>query len=103
MEDTLFSQIRVAVSKIPAGRVATYGQIAKMVGTRDARMVGWALHGNQDPKVPCHRAIRSDGTLAEGYSLGGWEEQRFRLEKEGVDFISDNKLNLAKYLWRPKG
>lgn len=99
----VFKNIRQITSTIPLGKVATYGQIAKIVGIRDARMVGWALHGNQDPKVPCHRVIRGNGTLAEGYSLGGVEEQRWRLEKEGVKFLSGNQLDLTRYLWKPKG
>src|SRR3989338_1029825 len=95
----MFNDIRQVVARIPKGRVATYGQIARMVGTVDARKVGWALHGNQDPKVPCHRVLRSDGTCAENYSLGGAREQQWRLEQEGVQFVSENRLDLRKYQW----
>jgi len=100
--NSIFEKIRTQTSKIPIGKVATYGQIAEMVGTKDARMVGWALHGNQNPKIPCHRVIHKDGTLAENFSLGGWQEQRFRLENDGVTFVTEKQVDLEKHLWHPK-
>ncbi len=96
--DGLFIKIREAVSKVPKGRVATYGQIASMVGISDARKVGWAIYGNKDPKVPCHRVVFSDGRLAPNFSLGGWREQKRRLNKEGVRFIGEAKVDLKKSL-----
>lgn len=100
--DGLFIKIREAVSKVPKGRVATYGQIASMVGISDARKVGWAIYGNKDPKVPCHRVVFADGSLAVNYSLGGYKEQRRRLKAEGLDFVEERKVDLAKYLWKGK-
>lgn len=67
----------------------TYGQVAKVLGTGDARKVGWALHANCNPQVPCHRVVKKDGSLAENYAHGGWQEQKRRLAKERVRFISD--------------
>lgn len=97
--DSLFTRIRSMVKKIPHGKVATYGQIAKMVGISDSRKVGWALWGNQDPKVPCHRVIKKDSSLAKDYSLGGWPEQKARLLKEGVTFKKENQVDLERYQW----
>jgi len=54
----LFDDIREVVRKIPKGKVSTYGDIAAMVGTTDARKAGWALHGNQDKTIPCHRVVK---------------------------------------------
>lgn len=99
MSDGLFNKIRKVVKKIPKGKVATYGQIAKMVGTADARKVGWALYGNQDPKIPCHRVVKKDGSLAENYSLGGWKEQANHLTAEGIKLEKPQKVNLTKYRW----
>lgn len=95
----LFSQIRNVVKKIPQGKVATYGQVARLVGISDSRKVGWALWGNQDPKIPCHRVIKKDGFLAKDYSLGGWEEQKRRLQKEGITFKAENQVDLEKHQW----
>lgn len=78
-----------AVAMIPAGKVGTYAQVAELAGAVGAaRAVGNALHLNTDTvKVPCHRVVRSDGTLGSGYAFGGPEMQRKRLESEGVVFI----------------
>lgn len=100
--DGLFVKIREVVSRIPKGQVATYGQIASLVGITDARKVGWAIYGNTDPKVPCHRVVFSDGSLAVNYSLGGYKEQKRRLEVEGIDFVEERKVDLARYLWKRK-
>lgn len=97
----LFVMIRRIVAKIPKGKVATYGQVARLVGTRDARKVGWALFGNNDPKIPCHRVVRADGTLAPNYSLEGWRGQKRRLVAEGVNFKKANQVDLTKHLWEP--
>lgn len=96
----LFDEIREVVKTIPKGKVATYGQVANLVGTKDARKVGWALHGNQNKSIPCHRVIRGDGTLAENFSLGGAKHQQELLEIDGVVFSTPKKVNLDKYLWQ---
>jgi len=96
---SIFEKIRKIVSRIPKGKVATYGDIATMVGIKDARIVGWAMRGNQNPKVSCQRVVQKGGYLAINYSLGGWQEQRHRLELDGVSFIGERRLNLKKYRW----
>ena len=77
----------------------TYGQIAKILGTRDARKVGWALHANRDRAVPCHRVVSKEGKLAVNFGWGGWREQERRLEREGVE-LTGTKVNLNSYLYR---
>lgn len=73
------------VEQIPLGQTLSYGQVADLAGT-SPRAVGRILHNNPDPdRYPCHRVIKSDGTLASGYVFGGREGQRKRLEDEGVD------------------
>jgi methylated-DNA-protein-cysteine methyltransferase related protein len=81
----IFNQIRALVKTIPAGKVTTYGQIAAIVGT-SPRVVGWALRGNEDMSLPCHRVVKKDGVLAANFSLGNWPEQRRRLQQEGLRF-----------------
>lgn len=93
---SFFERVYAAVKKIPKGRVSTYGRIAEMIGTRDARRVGHALHANTDPSCPCHRVVFSDGCLASGYAFGGAEIQRKKLEGEGITFTKDGTVDIMK-------
>ena len=95
----LFNEIYKAVNKIPGGRVAIYGQIAQMIGVRDARKVGWALHANTDRGNPCHRVVNRDGKLAKNYAFGGWEEQKGELLEEGVEFKNEVHVDLESCRW----
>jgi len=94
----LYEKVYEIVRAIPKGKVMTYGQIAKKLGTRDPRKVGWALHGNKDPKTPCHRVVSKEGRVAKNFAFEGEVEQRRRLEAEGVGFIDDVHVDLAKHL-----
>ena len=84
MTDRLFQEkIYKIVRKIPKGKVLTYKELAKLAGKpRAFRAVGNILNKNQDPKIPCHRVIRSDGRLG-GYNRGVYKK-RFLLQQEGV-------------------
>ncbi|MEK7521716.1 MAG: methylated-DNA--[protein]-cysteine S-methyltransferase [Patescibacteria group bacterium] len=95
-----FEKIRNQAAKIPEGKVSTYGDVAKAVDLRDVRKVGWALHQNKDTEsCPCHRVVNKDGRVAPGYAFGGPNEQRRRLEEEGVGFIDKECVDLEKYRW----
>jgi len=88
-------------SSIPKGKVATYGQLAKLAGKpKAARAVGVFMKNNPDaPIVPCHRVVASDGKLT-GYSgIGGIAQKKKILLKEGVTF-KNNKVNLALSKWK---
>jgi len=98
----LFEKVYKVIRKIPKGKVVAYGQIAKMVGTKDARKIGWALHANRDPDCPCHRVVSKDGRLAPNFAFDGPKEQRRRLEAENVPFKDDNHVDLKACLWQPK-
>ena len=97
-KDQVFEQVK----RIPKGKVATYGQISnqfKILNLKikiDARIVGWVLHANKDPKVPCHRMIKSDGRLG-GYS-GGAKKKEVLLRKEGVETINRKIKNFYCFL-----
>lgn len=102
-------KVFAAVRRVPRGKVATYGQIARMVGSpRSARYVGYALRGNSAPgsgegSVPCHRIVFKDGRICEGYAFGGPDEQRRMLEAEGVAFADDLHVDLKACLWDGRG
>ena len=84
--DGFFERVYEVVEQIPEGMVATYGQVAKLVGEpRKARYVGFALHVNPRPgEIPCHRVVFADGRICEGFAFGGAGVQRRLLEDEGV-------------------
>ncbi len=85
------------VSKIPKGKVITYGQISKYLKINSPRLIGQILHKNKDPKnIPCHRVVFADGSLSKNYAFGGLKKQREKLEKEGVGFNND-KVVLKNY------
>ncbi|MBI2097317.1 MAG: methylated-DNA--[protein]-cysteine S-methyltransferase [Candidatus Vogelbacteria bacterium] len=81
-DDLVFEVVRL----VPRGQVTTYGAIAKLTGL-GPRIVGQILHRNQRPrKIPCHRVVRSDGSLAAGYAFGGPTAQKKKLLAEGIIF-----------------
>jgi O-6-methylguanine DNA methyltransferase len=86
MTKTFKEKVLRIVGKIPKGEVLTYKQVAKLAGRPKAyRAVGNILNGNHDPKIPCHRVIRSDGRLG-GYNRGPKEKER-RLQAEGARMV----------------
>ena len=87
-----------ATKKIPRGKVATYKQIAEAVGhPKAARAVGNVLNKNTDPKVFCHRVVKSSGGVG-GYG-GGIQKKIDILTQEDVK-IENRKVDLKNYLWR---
>jgi O-6-methylguanine DNA methyltransferase len=95
------NQVYKIVSQIPKGKVATYGQIAKLAGkSKAARAVGALMRKNPyAPKVPCHRVVGYNGQLV-GYSgQGGIAKKKHLLISEGVTF-KKNRVSLAQFLWR---
>lgn len=101
MSENIFELIYEKVKKIPKGKVATYGQIALYVGNpRLSQVVGFALHSNPDPKtIPCHRVVNRFGETADAFKFGGGDKQRELLEAEGVEFLSDGRVNMEKCIW----
>lgn len=97
------ARIFAAVRRIPAGRVATYGQIAGLAGLAGhARQVGYALAALEDDSVPWHRVINAKGEVSPR-SDGDDHGQRTRLEAEGVVFDARGRVSLAEFRWRVEG
>lgn len=95
---TFFDQVYSLVQQVPAGYVTTYGDIARALGTRDARRVGHALHANPSGEVtPCHRVVTKDGQLSESYAFGGSLEQYGKLVREGVTFRDRTHVDLTMH------
>lgn len=88
-------------SSIPKGKVATYGQVARLAGNpASARAVGYYMRTNPDaPVVPCHRVVGRDGKLT-GYSgQGGILQKKKMLIAEGV-YFKNNQVNLSLSRWK---
>lgn len=94
-------QVFNLVKRIPEGKVVTYGQIAERLGQRRwSRQVGWALYQNNEGSgVPCHRVVDRNGRLAPNFAFDGAGEQKRRLLQEGVKFVDDMHVDLARCLW----
>lgn len=96
-----WEQIYSVVKQIPAGKVATYGQIATLAGYyRQARQVGYALHAVPSDDIPWHRVINAQGKISLNLEMGG-AVQRKLLESEGVVFSVAGVISLKAYQWRP--
>ena len=86
--------ILAAVRAIPRGAVASYGEVARRAGLpRRARMVARTLATADDPALPWHRVVRSDGRIAFAADSDGWKEQCARLRAEGVAVV-DGRVRL---------
>ena len=98
ISDSPTKRIYEAVKKIPKGKVATYAQVAELAGNKKmSRAVGNVLHKNPDPEnIPCFRVVNSKGELAPAFAFGGEDEQRKRLEEDGVE-VKDGRVDLKKY------
>lgn len=97
-------RVYAVVRKIPPGRVTTYGRIARAVGaTRSARMVGWALHRcPPDVSEVAHRVVNRNGELTGGWAWGHPAVMRALLEDEGITFVDEFQVDLARHLWEPE-
>lgn len=94
-------RVRRAVGRIPPGRVATYGQVAREAGLgRRARFVGRVMARlPEGSDVPWHRVVCAGGRLAFDPGSDHYRRQRTRLEQEGVAF-SGHRVNVARHGWR---
>lgn len=97
-----YRRIYRVVRRIPRGRVATYGQVALLAGLPGhARQVGYALHAlSWDSEVPWQRVINAQGTISPRADPQWADMQRQLLEREGVAFSWDGRLDLGRYAWR---
>lgn len=95
-QERLFS----ALEEVPEGNVVTYGQLADLAGSSGAaRAAGSAMKKDVAADYPCWRVVGSDGSLHES-AIGGPEEQRKRLEDEGVAFKNETTVDMAESQYR---
>lgn len=98
--DPIYLRIYLVVRQIPPGRVATYGQIAAIVGVSTPRMVGYALAALPAASdVPWQRVINAQGKISLRANSAENNLQRQLLEEEGVYFNAQNRLDFRQYRW----
>lgn len=98
LDEQFIQAVLNMVDIIPLGTVATYGQIARLVGRpRNARLVGKILgkYGNQNGPHPCHRVVTATGRL-----VPGWIDQRPMLRAEGIPFKDESHVDIKKCQWQ---
>jgi methylated-DNA-protein-cysteine methyltransferase-like protein len=100
--ESLHDRIHAVVSRIPKGRIATYGQIAHLAGMpRQARLVGYALHAlPANTPVPWHRVVNAQGAISTPPRSAA--VQRRMLESEGVKFDARERISLDSFQWTPR-
>lgn len=98
-----FTGVYTLVKRIPRGKVATYGQIARLLGApRSARVVGWAMYGTpKGSRVPWHRVVQQGGSLSATACASEPGRQRRLLEGEGVAFRLDGRIDMERHQWTP--
>ena len=100
-KDSFRDRVYKLVTRIPKGKVSTYGDIAKALGNvRLSRAVGVALKLNPKPiEVPCHRVVKSNGELG-GYSYGGLDMKKRLLKAEGIEISGIKIKNFEKVRYK---
>lgn len=98
LNEDLIYEILSVVEEIPEGRVASYGQIARLIGReKNSRLVGRVLSmAEYYGDYPCHRVVNHAGSTAPS-----WSEQRFLLEQEGVTFRPNGCVDMKHCQWNP--
>jgi len=100
----MHARFLAVVRRIPRGRVATYGQVARLAGLPGrARQVGWALHSSGSAgSVPWHRVINARGEVSPRAAPGYDRLQRKLLEDEGIEFDGAGRVAFARFGWKPR-
>ena len=99
MEKTFNEKVYDTVARIPYGRVATFGQIAQMIGRpKCARFVGYASNNRAYWHLPWHRVVFKDGVLNPGMP----DVQYRALRAEGIEFTPDKRVIMSTFQWNPE-
>ncbi|MCF4100267.1 MGMT family protein [Gillisia sp. M10.2A] len=102
-DHNFFERVYLVVKQVPAGRVTTYGAIARYLGAaKSARMVGWALNGSKRlENVPAQRVVNRMGMLTGKHHFSGTSAMQQLLEEEGIK-VKDNLIqDFKKVFWDP--
>lgn len=99
-KNNFFQQVYGVVKRIPFGKVVTYGEIAQFLGNpRNARTVGYAMH-SCDASLPWYRVVMKSGKLPFDETDSSSFKQKKFLEKEGITFLTNGRIDLEKHRWK---
>lgn len=104
MEKDFYDKVYAVVREIPAGRVTSYGAIAKYLGAPgSARMVGWAMNNSHSQKefVPAHRVVNRNGMLTGKHHFSTSDTMQILLKNEGIKIVNDQIINFHQIFWDP--
>jgi methylated-DNA-[protein]-cysteine S-methyltransferase len=100
-EQSFNEKVYSLLKRVPKGKVTTYGELARALGTKAYRAVGNAMNKNPyAPRVPCHRVVKSDGTI--GGFARGYQEKTRMLRDEGIIIIDGKITDFEKRLFKFK-
>ena len=99
MTETFAERCYELLRKVPAGKVTTYGELARALDSKAYRAVGQVMNKNPyAPEVPCHRVVCSDGSLG-GFAHGAPQKKKM-LKQEGVRIVNNRVQDFEKALYR---
>ena len=103
-ELSFFERVYQVARKIPAGRVTSYGAIARAIGAgKSARMVGYAMNASHNlPDIPAHRVVNRNGLLTGKHHFQGTSLMQQLLENEGIQVKDNQILDFDKHFWKPE-
>lgn len=99
-----YERIYAVVSKIPRGKIATYGQVAELAGlSGHARQVGYALHATPDEiAIPWQRVVNAKGEISSRADPLMARVQKSLLDAEGISFDANGRIDLRRCRWQPR-
>ncbi len=99
-----FERVYEVVKLVPAGRITTYGAIARYLGSpQSSRMVGWAMNQSHFSKdfIPAHRVVNRQGLLTGKHHFDGPDVMQELLQNEGIEIVNNQVKEFNKHFWDP--
>ena len=103
-ELSFFERVYQVARQIPAGKVTSYGAIARAIGSaQSARMVGYAMNASHNmPDIPAHRVVNRNGLLTGKHHFQGTSLMQQLLENEGIQVVNNQIQDFDKHFWTPE-
>ncbi len=103
-ELSFFERVYQVARQIPAGKVTSYGAIARAIGSaQSSRMVGYAMNASHNlPDIPAHRVVNRNGLLTGKHHFQGTSLMQQLLENEGIQVVNNQIQDFEKHFWTPE-
>jgi methylated-DNA-protein-cysteine methyltransferase-like protein len=103
-ELSFFERVYQVARQIPAGKVTSYGAIARAIGSaQSSRMVGYAMNASHNqPDIPAHRVVNRNGLLTGKHHFQGTSLMQQLLENEGIQVVNNQIQDFKKHFWTPE-